>query len=206
MLIMNWKTLASDAVLELTINNLKNNGISAIVVENKEEAKAKFIELVPKGSEVMDMTSTTLLEIGIPQQVNDLGIFDSVKNKLTNMDRATQGREMQKIGAAPEWTTGSVHAITEAGAVVIASNTGSQLAAYAYGADHIIWVVGTQKIVKDLETGLKRIYEYVLPLEAERARKAYGAKGSNVSKLLVINKEVKPERITIIFVKEVLGF
>ena len=53
---------------------------------------------------------------------------------------------------------------------------------------------------------MKRIYEYVLPKESERARKAYGVAGSNVSKLLIINRENKPNRITLIFVKEVLGY
>ena len=67
------------------------------------------------------------------------------------------------------------------------------------------WVVGAQKVVKNVDEGVKRIYEYVLPLENERARKAYGV-GSNVSKLLIINKEIRSERVKLILVKEKLGF
>ena len=52
---------------------------------------------------------------------------------------------------------------------------------------------------------MKRIYEHTLPLENERALKVYGV-SSNVSKILIINKETKPKRITIILVKEKLGF
>jgi hypothetical protein len=89
--------------------------------------------------------------------------------------------------------------------VLIASNTGSQLPAYVYGARHVIWVVGTQKIVKDVSEGMQRIWEYCLPLEDERAREAYGV-GSAVNKLLIIHGEVRPNRITVIFVKAVLGF
>jgi len=89
--------------------------------------------------------------------------------------------------------------------VMIASATGSQLPAYVYGSSHVIWIVGSQKIVKDMEEGLKRIYEYVFPLENERAMKAYGM-GSGVNKLLIVNKEVSLGRITIIIVKEKLGF
>jgi hypothetical protein len=122
------------------------------------------------------------------------------------MNRSTQSLEMQKLGAAPEWTIGSVHAITEDGQVVIASNTGSQLAAYAYGSPHVILVVGAQKIVNNLDDAMKRIYEYVLPLESERLRKAIGAPRSNVSKLLIINKEITVGRLTVIFVEEKLGF
>ena len=54
---------------------------------------------------------------------------------------------------------GSVHAVTEQGQVPIASASGSQLASYVLGASHVIWVVGAQKIVRDLEEGLRRVRE-----------------------------------------------
>ena len=112
---------------------------------------------------------------------------------------------MQKLGAAPEWVVGSVHAVTEEGAVLIASASGSQLPAYAFGSSHVIWVVGAQKLVKNFDEGIKRLYEYSFPLEDERARKVYGM-GSGVNKILVINKEWMEGRITMIIVKEKLGF
>jgi len=121
------------------------------------------------------------------------------------MDRKTQGLEMQKLGAAPEWAVGSVHAVTEDGKVIIASASGSQLPSYAYGSSHVVWVVGSQKIVKDLDEGMKRVREYVLPLESERAMKAYG-QPSSINKLLILNKEANPGRITMVIVKEKLGF
>ena len=157
----------------------------------------------------MQMTSITLDEIGVSKEINESGNYDSVRNKLNKLDRNTQHREMQQLGAAPEWAIGSVHAVTEDGKILIASNTGSQLPGYAYGSSHVIWVVSTQKIVNNLDEGMERIYDYVLPLETLRARKAYGLPdtfNSNVSKLLLITKEVSPNRITLIFVKEKLGF
>ena len=113
---------------------------------------------------------------------------------------------MQQLGAAPDWAVGSVHALTQEGEALIASATGSQLPAYAYGASHVIWVVGTQKIVGNLEEGMRRIHEYTLPLESERARKAYGVPGSAVNKMLIVRGEVNKERITVIMVREKLGF
>jgi len=122
------------------------------------------------------------------------------------MNRDTEGRQMQQLGSAPEWTLGSVHAVTENGEVVIVSNTGSQLPAYAYGSSHVIWVVGTQKIVKNLDQAMERVSEHVLPLESVRVQKAYGMPNSNVSKVLIVNNEIAPGRTTIIFVREVLGY
>lgn len=200
-----WNKLSDQQTIEKTIQALKENGIEAQFVETGEDAKKTVLDMLPRGAEVMNMSSTTIDTLGIDKEINESGKFNSVKNKLNSMDKNTQGLEMQRLGAAPEYSVGSVHAVTEDGHVLIASNTGSQLPAYAYGATQVIWVVGAQKVVENTDEGVKRIYEYVLPLENERAKKAYGV-GSNVSKLLIINKEVKPGRLHLILVGEKLGF
>ena len=203
---MDFNTLPSQEIIEKTKAALEANGIQVIIADNGADAKQKALELLPQNAEVMDMTSTTLDTIGVSKEIQESEKYNSVKKKLMSMSRETQSLEMQKLGTAPEWAVGSVHAITEDGKVLIASNTGSQLAGYVYGSAHVVWVVGAQKIVKDIDEGMKRIYDYVLPLESERAHKAYGVPGSAVNKLLIINKEVTPNRLTIILVKEVLGF
>ena len=200
-----FSELADDQIISATIQALKNNNIEAVVVENAGKAKEKVLEILPEGAEVMNMSSVTLETLGLDKEINESGRYDAVKPKLAKMDRETQSIEMQKLGSAPVWAVGSVQAITESGQVIIASNTGSQLPAYAYGSAHVIWVVGTQKIVKNLDEGMKRIYDFVLPLETEHMQNLYKM-NSNVSKLLVINKEITPGRLTVIFVKEKLGF
>lgn len=201
-----YTQIPNDEVIEKTAKALQENNITTHIVENKEEAKKLALSLIPEQAEVMTMTSVTLDETGIAEVLNDSDNYNSVKTTLSKMDRKTQSDEMQKLGAAPDYAIGSVHAVTEEGHVIIASNTGSQLPSYAYGSNHVVWVVGAQKIVKNTDEGLKRIYEHVLPLESERAHKAYGVPGSNVSKLLIINNEVNPQRLTMIIVKENLGF
>ncbi|HSW89420.1 MAG TPA: LUD domain-containing protein [Patescibacteria group bacterium] len=202
---MTWTTIPTDEQIGEAIAALQKNGFDAIVVNTGADAKAKVVELVPKGAEVMTMSSVTLETIGVTKEINESGNYDSVKVKLSKMDRATQETEMQKLGAAPQWAIGSVHGITLQGDVIVASNTGSQLPAYAYASEHVIWVVGAQKIVENMDTVMKRLYEYTLPLENDRMQKAHGM-GSFVSKLLTFHREIKKGRVTIIFVKEVLGF
>ena len=206
---MNWNTVADQQTLEKTVDALKITGVNAIIVDSAKEAKEKVLELVPKGAEVLTMTSITLADTEIAKELDESGNYNSVRNKLTAMNRETQHREMQRLGAAPEWAVGSVHAVTEDGKVVAVSNGGSQLPAYVNGSDHVIWVVGAQKIVKNLDDAMKRIYDYVLPLETERARKAYNLDdsfNSNVSKVFILNKELNPKRLTMVLVKESLGF
>ena len=76
----------------------------------------------------------------------------------------------------------------------------------AYGSDHVIWVVGVQKIVENINEGIKRIYEHSLPLESERVKKAYGIDNSDVARILFINQEAKPGRSTVIFINQAIGY
>lgn len=201
-----WANVPSIEIIEKTIANLKANGINAVLANNAHDAKEKALALIPEHAEVMTQTSVTTEHLNLATEINETRRFNSVRKTLMSMNRATQNLEMQKLGAAPVYTVGSVHAVTEDGKVVIASNTGSQLPSYVYGSSHVIWIAGAQKIVKNLDAAMKRIYEYVLPLESERARKAYGVDGSFVSKLLIINREVNPERAHLIIIPEALGF
>jgi hypothetical protein len=200
-----FSTLASDAQIERTVKSLEANNIHAVVAENGADARTRLFEILPVDAEVFTSSSVTLNTLGIPDEINQSGRYNSVRAKLSMMDPKTQNRKMQKMGATPEYMVGSVQAVTETGSVIIASKTGSQLAGYASAAAHVIWVVGTQKLVLTLEDGLKRVTEYTLPLEDARAFKAYSIH-SSINKLLIVHKEFIPGRTTMILVKENLGF
>ena len=195
--------LATDEQVARTAEALEAHNIHTIVVDNGDQAKAELWKLLPEGAEVFTNTSRTLDTLGIPDIVNER--YDSVRVKLAKMDQKTQNREMIKMGAVPQYILGSVHAVTEEGEIVVASNTGSQLAPYAASAEHVIWLVGTQKIVPNLDEGLKRLRQYTYPLEDERALQAYGM-NSFISKLLIVYREVMPGRTSMILIKENLGF
>ncbi|MBI5553501.1 MAG: LUD domain-containing protein [Candidatus Diapherotrites archaeon] len=201
---MHWDQLADETELNQTVNALKSHGMDCRVAENARAAREQVLSLIPAGSEVMTMTSRTLEATGLNAALNEPP-FVSVRAKIMALDKQTQGTELKRLGCAPMVAVGSVHAITRSGQVVVVAQSGSQLPAYAYGAAKVIWVVGSQKIVSDLDAAFKRITEYCLPLESERAKKAYGV-SSAVNKMLVISQETVPGRITLVFVKEKLGF
>ena len=201
-----YNELAAEEVLKRTIAALTENGIEASLAASGEEAKSKVLAMLPAGAEVLTMTSITLDTIGLTKEINESGKYAAVRPVLSSMNPATQIREMRKLAAAPDFAVGSAHAVTETGSVLVASMTGSQLPAYAYGAGLLIWVVGGQKVVRDVEEGLRRIREYSLGLESERARKAYGIPGSDVGKVLIFSREVQPGRVKLILINEVLGF
>lgn len=198
----NFDEHSTDQEIEQAANALTANGMKASVVDTGNMAKEKVLAMIPKGAEVFTLTSVTLDTLDIAAAINESDDYESVRNKLNILK---DDREKARLAAAPEWAVGSVQAVTCEGNLYVVSNTGSQIPAYAYGAAHVIFVIGCQKIVMGDGEALRRIYEYVLPLEDKRARQVYGVP-SNVSKLLQIHKEIVPDRINVIIVKQKVGF
>lgn len=184
---------------------LEHNGIRAIVVESGDQARQLVASLIPPGAEVFNNTSRTLEAIGVADDIERSGRYEPLRVRLFQMDREMQGREIRTIAASPDYVVGSVHAVTEGGSLLVASASGSQLGPIVSGAGHVIFVIGGQKVVADVESGIRRLFEYSLPLEDRRAREAYGVP-SGVNNILIINHAVAAERITAILVREALGF
>jgi hypothetical protein len=197
--------LGEDAQVKRASSALEAHGIAVLRAANAAEARQMVLDLIPDGSQVSYGASQSLEVAGIIEAVESSGRYEPLRPRIRSMDRETQADEMRRLSAAPDVMLGSVHAVTETGALITASMGGSQLGPYVSGAGRVILVVGTQKIVSDLEEGLRRINEYALPLESARAHAAYGIH-SAVNKVLIINREVVPGRITVVFVDEVLGF
>ena len=200
-----FATLADEASVTRTAAALEANGITVLRATDAAEAKRLVLGLIPDGAEVHHGASQTLESTGITEALEESGRYDPVRPRIWSMDRQTQADEIRRLSAAPDVMLGSVHAVTETGSLVAASMGGSQLGPYVAGAGRVILVVGTQKIVSDLDEGLRRIDEYAFPLEDARAQAAYGIH-SGVNKLLIINREITPGRITVVLVDEVLGF
>jgi hypothetical protein len=184
---------------------LEANGISVVRAADGAEAKRIVLGLIPDGSQVHHGASQSLEVTGIADEIEKSGRYEPVRPRIWSMDRKTQADDIRRLSAAPDVMLGSVHAVTETGSLLAASVSGSQLGPYVSGAGRVILVVGTQKIVSDLEEGLRRIDEYAFPLEDARAQAAYGVH-SGVNKVLIIHRELTPGRITVVFVDEVLGF
>ncbi|HEY6426448.1 MAG TPA: lactate utilization protein [Acidimicrobiales bacterium] len=195
---------ATRAHLERTAEALQSRGFRAHVADSAEDARRLVLEAIPEGAEVHIALSETMRELGITDEINESGRYDSIRSRLSGLDRETQGREMRKLGAAPDFIVGSAHAITDDGEIVVGSGSGSQLGAYAYAGGHVILVVGHQKLVRDLDEGLRRVREYSLPREYVRMQ-GQGHPGSLLAKTLIIQHE-PGGRISVILVPETLGF
>jgi YkgG family uncharacterized protein len=130
--------------------------------------------------------------------------YDFLRKRTNKMDRATQRDEIRRISSSPDVMLGSVHAVTEAGQLVITSASGSQIGPIASGAGHLVLVIGSQKIVPDLDSAFRRIEEHVFPYEDARLREAMNI-GTKITRTLILERDFMPGRTTIILVREPLG-
>ena len=183
---------------------LRLHNIEAIVVETGADARRAVLALIPDGAEVHSGKSRTLEDVGLFAELVNAERYDAIRPRIQQMDRKTQGREIRKLIAAPDVMLGSVAAVTEDGALVAASATGSQLGAYAAGAGRLILVVGSQKIVSDLDEALRRIHEVVFPCELAQVREKMGV-DTRLEKVLIIYGEWLAGRTTVVLVREPVG-
>jgi hypothetical protein len=200
-----FATPATTDQIERTASALGAHGFIVEIVEDVAAARARISELLPANAAVFTAASETLRLGGIDQDINASGRYAAVKPRIHALDRTTQGAEIRRLTATPDVVVGSVSAVTEDGALVAVSASGSQLPAYAGGAARVIWVIGAQKIAADLASAFRRIESYALPLEDARARAIYG-RSSAINKVLIVNAEPVPGRATVLLVRQAIGF
>ncbi len=196
---------ASEAMLQTVAERLRERNFEAIIVATGADAKAAVMERIPEGAEIHSGKSKSLEDIGVFAELMASDRYDFVRKRTSKMDRKTQAREIRKLGASPDVMLGSVQALTEAGQLVVASASGSQIGPYASGAGTLILVVGSQKIVPDLDTAIRRITEHVQPYEDARLREQMGI-GTKLTRILILERDFNPGRTTVVLVREPVGF
>jgi|SRR3989338_6051381 len=205
---MNFNQLANNDSVEKTRKALLEKGYVVHVVENKAEALEKIKGLIPAGASVMNGSSVTLEQVGLVEYLKGgaHGWNNLHEAIVKEGDKAKQSA-LRKQALLADHYFGSVHALTEAGEFVIASNTGSQLPHLVYSSKNLVLVASTKKIVPTLADGLKRLDEHVIPLEDVHMKELYGM-GTAKNKVLLFLGEspMTARKVNIILVKEDLGF
>lgn len=195
---------ASELKLEALAENLRARNFEAVIVNDAAEAKAEVLKRIPEGAQVHSGKSKTLEDAGLFQEFMDNASYDFVRRRTMKMDQATQRDEMRRASAAPDIMVNSAHAITEEGQIVVTSASGSQIGPIASGAGRLILVIGSQKVVPDLDTAFRRIREHVFPYEDARLREAMGV-GTKITRTLILDQDFRPGRTTVILVRQPIG-
>jgi hypothetical protein len=192
---------AGHEALSRAAKGLRERNYAAHVVETVADARALVRDLLPRDKAIFTAASETLRHSGLLADIDDGEEFVSVRARLAGIDDI---RAQITAGATPDVVVGSVHAVTEDGILVAASASGSQLGPYAAGAEKVVWVVGGQKVVPDLDTAFRRVRTYSYPKEHERWR--VQGFSSFIGKTLVMEREFVEGRATVVLVREAVGF
>ncbi|MEK7614352.1 MAG: LUD domain-containing protein [Patescibacteria group bacterium] len=205
---MNYDTIPSADVINKTADTLGGQGLQVFTVENRAEALAKVKELIPAGASVNNGSSTTLLEIGFVDYLKgDAHGWNNLHAAVLAEKDPVKQAQLRKESVFADYYVGSVHALAETGEMLIASASGSQLSSIVFTSPNLIFVVGAQKITPTHGDAMRRLKEYVVPLEDKRM-KDVGMGGTVLAKIVTfLNEPAFMERkVRVILVKEKLGF
>ena len=205
---MNFNSLAPKNIVDKTKDALVSKGYEVFVVDTGKEALEKIKQIIPKGASVMNGASVTLEQIGFVDYLKSGKLpWNNLHEKILAEKDPSKQSKLRKQSALSDYYLGSVHALTEKGEFIIASNSSSQLPHIVFTSPNLIFVVSTKKIVPNLTDGMKRLEEYVFPLENEHMKKLYNV-GSNISKIVTFKDEPQflGRKIRFILVNEDLGF
>jgi L-lactate utilization protein LutC len=197
--------LPDEAAIARTVEALRARNIHVIVTNTGEEARHALIQLLPEGAEICDSTSETLDAIGFTAFVRGNPRFTNLHDGYAAEPDLAKRNDLRRRASIADYVIGSVQAIAETGEVFVASATGSQLAPYAYAANRVIWVVGVQKIAPTFDAAMQRVRGHTLARH-DQWLADMGRAPTPIGKLGIIEHESQVGRITLILVKELLGW
>lgn len=200
-----WSKIPSEQDITATVTALEKNNIMVFRVKDGIVALEKIKALIPPGSEVMNGYSTTLIEIGYIDLINGRHNWRDLHKDIISEKDDRLRNDLRRRSIISEYFLSGVQAIAMTGEIVGCDATGSRVGAWPFGAQNLILVSGANKIVPTLQDALKRSWDYAYPLEDARSRKVYGTP-SQIGKCVILAKEGRHGRVTLILIDEILGY
>jgi NADH dehydrogenase FAD-containing subunit len=209
---------AEKEAIETTKAALTAKAFKVTLVKSKIEALRVLIGLCDANKSYGQSASTTLQEIGwmtyLKEHPNVWGRnFKADAVAAIQKQDFAGSAEANRLGLSADVFVTSCAALTEAGEIVAADETGTRTGAFAHTAGNLVVVVSGNKIVPDMATAMERVRDWCLPLESARVRVAYKAVGIQASKITNLvtlrgaNPFGTPQRVHVILISdEVLGF
>lgn len=204
-----------ELLLERVSENLRKRGFNALWTRNKDEARMKILELIPKDAKIGIGGSISIRELGIINDLENRGftIVHHWKSELSpEMDFQIRREEI-----VTDVFLASANALTIDGVIVNTDGVGNRVAAMIFGPRKVILVVGINKIVKSLEDAIWRIKNVATPMNAHRlglntpcAKLGYCANCSGAVSICRVTTiiEYRPSKtdFTVVLVNEELGY
>ena len=191
---------------------LEQNGFNVLFAKNRDEALELAKKFIKNSSSIGLGGSTTVVEVGLYDYLvkhKNIELFNQYEEGITMEENLNRRRK----GLLCDLYISGCNAITKDGKLVNADGGGNRVAAQIFGPKKVLLVVGTNKIVDDVEAGFKRIMEVAAVKNVARINKKLEAMGREVkyhlgniaTKFTSISSDEKG-RTTIILIDEELGY
>lgn len=199
---------------EKVIAALKRRHMNGYYAETAEEALHLALSLIPEGSTVGWGGSMSIEEIGLKAALK------ARHYRVIDRDAAANAEERKALERqcfSADFYLMSTNAITEDGILVNLDGRGPRVAALCYGPDHVILIVGMNKLTTDVEAAVSRVRHMAAPINALRfpgntpcrqgglCRNCL-QEGCICSDLVITRNSMFPDRIHVILVGENLGY
>ena len=197
------------------IKNLEKRRMNGFYCADKESAIAKVLELMPSGSSVGWGGSMTLKDNGFFDAIVDANAYQVI-DRDTAKTKEEEKKIYSEICAANVFLM-STNAITLDGELVNVDGRGNRVSFLCYGPDKVIVVAGMNKVVTDVEDGIKRVRNMAAPPNCVRLNKKTPCAVTGTcadcfspdcicAQTVVTRLSFYPGRINVILVGEELGY
>lgn len=144
--------------LNALAKKLASRGFIPVVCENAQQASDEILKLIPVNETVGTGGSVTLAQI-------------EIKEKLSARGNVFFDRNAYQSASHADWFLSSANAITESGDIVNIDGSANRVSSLIFGVPNVIYAIGKNKIVKDLDAAIDRIRNYTCHLNAVRLGK-----------------------------------
>ena len=194
---------------------IEKRNMTAFYCESKEDCLKKVFELMPENSTIAWGGSESIKEAGIPSALKESGSY-------TVYDRAEyttpeKTKEFNNLAFNSDYYFMSTNAITLDGVLVNIDGNGNRVANLIFGPEHVIVVVGMNKVVKDVDEAYNRERNIASPPNTVRLGKntpcsrngkcgdCYG-EDCICNQIVITRRSREKERIIVLLVNDNLGF
>ena len=204
-------TKRNELLAQRVIQGLESRNMEAFYAADREEALKKALELIPKGSTVT---------MGGCMSAVEIGLFDALKNgeyAFLDRDTAVDRDAAMREGYNADWFISSANGMTEDGVMVNIDGNSNRVSAIAQGPRHVLFIVGMNKVCKDVDHAMKRARNVAAPINAQRfgldtpcakTGSCFNCKSPDTicCQFLITRYSRHPGRIKVILVNDSLGF
>ena len=155
-------TKRNDLLSQKIIKGLESRNMKGFYAHSKAEALKIALEIIPDGSTVTMGGSVSARVIGLVDAMK-LGNYKFIDRDLSDNKRAAA-----LAAYDVDVFLASCNAMTEDGVLVNIDGNANRVSAIAYGPKKVVFIVGMNKVCKDVDSAMKRARNVAATVNAQR--------------------------------------